>query len=172
MDILPDVIKQGLTTVFCGSAASTVSAQLGAYYSGPGNRFWQTLYETGLTPDLFSSADYHKLSVLGIGLTDLAKSKFGRDSNISSMDYDSRKLLRKIEKYRPKVIAFTGKRPAQHFFFFTRGQTIKNYGEQTAQIGKTRIFVLPSPSGAARRWWSVKPWDTLAQAHRQEWGKE
>ena len=172
MEILPDVIKTGLTTVFCGSAASTVSAQLGGYYAGPGNRFWQTLFETGLTPYLFSPVDYHKLSALGIGLTDLAKSKVGRDSNISSIDYDPRKLLRKIDKYRPKVIAFTGKRPAQHFFFFARGQTIKNYGEQTAQIGKTRIFVLPSPSGAARRWWSVKPWNILAQAHRREWEKK
>ncbi len=172
MEILPDVIKQGLTTLFCGSAASSVSAHVGAYYAGPGNRFWQTLHETGLTPDLFSPADYHKLSVLGIGLTDLAKSKVGSDSNISRTDYDARKLLRKISKYSPKVLAFTGKRPAQHFFGFTCGQTIKNYGEQKVQIGKTRIFVLPSPSGAARRWWSAKPWNTLAQAHRREWGKE
>ena len=144
MEILPDVFKQGLTTVFCGSAASAVSAQLGAYYAGPGNRFWQTLYETGLTPDLFSPMDYPKLSVLGIGLTDLAKSKVGRDLNISRMDYDSSKLLRKINKYRPKVIAFTGKRPAQHFFFFAR---IMARALLNGRAGVTLSRGTPNPTG-------------------------
>ncbi len=42
MDILPDVLAPGLALVVCGSAAGTVSARVGAYYAGPGNRFWPT----------------------------------------------------------------------------------------------------------------------------------
>src|SRR3546814_13773735 len=48
--VLPDVLAPGLRLVFCGSAAGRKSAELGAYYAGPGNKFWPTLYEIGLTP--------------------------------------------------------------------------------------------------------------------------
>src|SRR3546814_6083057 len=51
--VLPDVLAPGLRLVFCGSAAGRKSAELGAYYAGPGNKFWPTLYEIGLTPRHF-----------------------------------------------------------------------------------------------------------------------
>ena len=71
MSVLPDLIEPGLTTMFCGSAASSASARVGAYYAGPGNRFWTVLHETGLTPHLFVPAEFQELLSLGIGLTDL-----------------------------------------------------------------------------------------------------
>jgi double-stranded uracil-DNA glycosylase len=49
-DILPDLLADGLDLVICGTAAGAVSAARGAYYAGPGNRFWATLADTGLTP--------------------------------------------------------------------------------------------------------------------------
>ena len=48
-DILPDVLGPGLALVICGSAAGTASARAGAYYAGPGNRFWWILAHSGLT---------------------------------------------------------------------------------------------------------------------------
>ena len=47
---LPDVVLPGLKVVFCGTAAGTRSAQVGAYYAGRGNKFWRTLFQVGLTP--------------------------------------------------------------------------------------------------------------------------
>ena len=41
--ILPDVLAKGLRVVFCGTAASAMSAEQGAYYAGRGNAFWGTL---------------------------------------------------------------------------------------------------------------------------------
>ncbi|HEU5143069.1 MAG TPA: uracil-DNA glycosylase family protein [Solirubrobacterales bacterium] len=52
MAVLPDLVRPGLRVVFCGTAAGTASARAGAYYAGPGNRFWETLRVTGLTPVL------------------------------------------------------------------------------------------------------------------------
>jgi double-stranded uracil-DNA glycosylase len=171
MAVLPDVLQPGLTTVFCGSAASSASARQGAYYAGPGNRFWPILFEAGFTPHLFAPSDFRKLAVLGIGLTDLAKHESGMDIALSSSAYDSRLLLQKIETFKPRVLAFTGKRPAGIFLLEALGKGLKDYGEQPPRIGDTRIFVLPSPSGAARRWWSVDPWIKLAEVHLQETGK-
>jgi len=166
MAILPDVLEAGLTTVFCGSAASTASARHGAYYAGPGNRFWPALFEAGLTPTLFKPAEFRRLPELGIGITDLAKHESGMDIALSSNAYDADALLRKIQKHKPAHLAFTGKRPAGLFLLEALGAPLKDYGEQSPTIGATRIFVLPSPSGAARRWWSIEPWIKLGEIHR------
>jgi len=57
-DVLPDVLRPGLRLVICGSAASAVSAARGAYYAGPGNKFWRILAETGLTPHQLEPARF------------------------------------------------------------------------------------------------------------------
>lgn len=49
MLVLPDVLGTGLNVVFCGTAGSA-SAHAGAWYAGPGNKFWGTLHEVGFTP--------------------------------------------------------------------------------------------------------------------------
>lgn len=166
MAILPDIVEPGLTTIFCGSAASSASARLGAYYAGPGNRFWPALFEAGLTPTLFAPAEFHRLPEFSIGITDLAKHESGMDIALSSNAYDADALLEKIETCRPQHLAFTGKRPAGIFLLEALGAPLKDYGEQPVTIGATRIFVLPSPSGAARRWWSIDPWIRLGEIHR------
>ncbi|MFT5486551.1 MAG: TDG/mug DNA glycosylase family protein [Paracoccaceae bacterium] len=166
MAILPDIVEPGLTTIFCGSAASSASARLGAYYAGPGNRFWPALFEAGLTPTLFAPSEFRRLPDLGIGITDLAKHESGMDIALSSNAYDAGALLEKIEACQPLHLAFTGKRPAGIFLLEALGATLKDYGEQSVTIGTTRIFVLPSPSGAARRWWSIEPWIRLGEIHQ------
>ena len=70
--VLPDRLRPGLKLVFCGTAAGRQSALQQAYYAHGQNRFWRTLYEVGLTPQLFLPQDYEKLWELGIGLTDIA----------------------------------------------------------------------------------------------------
>ena len=166
MTVLPDVLEPGLTTVFCGSAASSASARQGAYYAGPGNRFWPILFEAGFTPHAFEPPEFRDLAPLGIGLTDLAKHESGMDIALSSDAYDSDLLLKKIETAQPRHLAFTGKRPARIFMLEALGAGLTDYGAQKARIGMTQIFVLPSPSGAARRWWSPDPWIKLAGIHR------
>ena len=67
-DILPDVLAVGLDVVFCGSAAGTRSAQAGAYYAGPGNRFWPTLFSIGLIPEQIRPADFRQVIRYGVCL--------------------------------------------------------------------------------------------------------
>lgn len=169
-DVLPDVLARDLTTVFCGSAAGRASARLGAYYAGSGNRFWQTLHEAGFTDRRLAPHEFREILRYGLGLTDLAKRESGMDSALSPDAWDAGGLLRKIETFRPRFLAFTGKRPAGQFLRERFGANAADYGLQAQTVGDTRICVLPSPSGAARRWWTIAPWLELAELHRGTFG--
>jgi double-stranded uracil-DNA glycosylase len=160
MDILPDILTENLTTVFCGSAVGSASARRDAYYAGPGNAFWPTLFEIGLTPRRLQPEEYRTVTQFGLGLTDLAKSIAGSDSVLREEHFDREGLRRKILRCRPRLLAFTSKRAAQEFL-----EHPVVYGQQTEWIGGTALFVLPSPSGAARGHWNLEPWRALGRLH-------
>ena len=157
--ILPDVLRPGLRVVFCGSAAGRASATAGAYYAGPGNRFWPMLAKTGLTPRLFEPQEFRRLQEHGLGLTDLCQSASGADRDLPAGADDPEALRRKIARYRPAVLAFVGKRPAKVFLGRNKVET----GLQPEALAATKLFVLPSPSGAARGHWDEAPWFDLAR---------
>ena len=161
--VLPDVLGPGLRIVFCGSAAGAASARMGAYYAGPGNRFWSTLYRVGLTPRLLAPAEFRTVRRYGIGLTDLCKTESGADSGLSGEADDAAALAAKIARFRPGVLAFNGKRAAGVFL----DAASVDYGEQAQRLGETAIHVLPSTSGAARRWWDEAFWRRVAEAARK-----
>jgi TDG/mug DNA glycosylase family protein len=160
---LPDVLAEGLRVVFCGSAAGARSAQVGAYYAGRGNKFWQTLYMLGLTPRLLQPGEFPLLPQYGIGLTDIAKLYSGADSGLRRAHFDAAGLRYKIERYAPRAFAFNGKKAAQAFY----GRQQVDYGQQAERIGETTLFVLPSTSGAASGFWDVAQWERLADFSRQ-----
>lgn len=159
--VLPDVLAPGLRVVFCGSAAGTASARARAYYAGPGNRFWPTLHLAGFTPRLLTPSEFPELPTWGLGLTDVCKTHHGVDREIADGHYDIAALERAMAQFAPAVLAFTSKQAARAAFGLrsTRGLT---YGDQTRTVGSTPTWILPSPSGAARRYWSTEPWVALA----------
>ena len=165
--VLPDLLAPGLTTVFCGSAAGRVSALRRTPYSGPGNKFWPTLAATGMTPGQMDPQDYRGLLELGIGLTDLNKTQSGSDASLSPAADDCAALKAKIERTRPAIVAFTAKRPAGAFLGACFGTREIGYGRQPQTIGGTVLFVLPSPSGLAIRWWEPAWWHRLAALHHE-----
>src|ERR1700694_4717961 len=70
---LPDQLAEHLRLVFVGTAAGQRSADLGHYYAHPGNRFWRTLHETGITPRRYDPHEFPSLLKLGIGFTAMCK---------------------------------------------------------------------------------------------------
>lgn len=157
-DVLPDILKPGLRVVFCGTAAGTASALAGAYYAGPGNAFWATLHSTGLTPTRLSPAEFEQLPSFGIGLTDICKVLHGSDREVGAVELDVAGLEGRIAAVEPTNLAFNGKNAA-------RGALDRRveYGPQPERIGGAAVWVLPSTSGAARRYWDVGPWRELAR---------
>lgn len=155
--VLPDLLAPGLEVVFCGTAVGAASAREGAYYAGPGNSFWSALHEAGFTPFKFQPSNYKQLLGLRLGLTDLVKRVSGNDDALEKGHFDRERLTASILTFRPKILAFTGKRAAQEFV----GRGVE-YGRLDT-VGDTMLFVLPSPSGSARKYWSIEPWKELSR---------
>lgn len=160
--ILPDLLAADLRVVFCGTAASDVSARAGAYYANPTNCFWPTLYAIGLTPRQLAPGEFRTLLNYRIGLTDVAKHVHGVDQRLHPGDFDPDGLEAKMHAFQPGFIAFTSKKAAS--VYLRRGTAQLAYGLQADRIGRTRLWVLPSPSGAARGSWDVRWWHALAAA--------
>jgi TDG/mug DNA glycosylase family protein len=157
--ILPDVLAPGLRVVFCGTAPGTASARAGAYYAGPGNRFWLTIHEVGLTPVLLRPAEFTRLPKFGVGLTDISKTASGSDLDVGRSGFDPARLGSAIAATSPAHLAFNGKNAARAAL----GRSV-DYGAQPDCIGGATVWVLPSTSGAARRFWDIDPWRELAAA--------
>ena len=146
--VLPDVLEQGLDLVFCGMAAGRMSAEKGCYYAHPQNRFWSTLYKLRLTPRLLSPGEFRHITTFGIRLTDLAKHDSGMDKDVKVAKSDVLALREKIRVYRPRVLAFNGKTPAQKAL----GKPRLEFGRQEEKLHESIVFVLPSTSPANGRW--------------------
>ena len=158
IDVLPDVLDYNLRVVFCGSAPSPQSAIESAYYAGQGNYFWNALLESSIIPKKLAPEEFLSVTNYGVGLTDLARYISGVDVDIPRNYYDAAGLRNKIMTYGPKWLAFNGKRPAAEFF-----KRKVDYGLQKETLMKTRLYVLPSTSGAARRFWDKSYWDDLGE---------
>jgi len=68
--------------------------------------------------------------------------------------------LAKIGEYRPRIVAFTSKNAGREVL----GRQ-PEYGFQPELIGSkgtTRLFVLPSPSGLATKFFDIRVWQLLA----------
>jgi len=156
--LVPDLLSPNLRLVFCGTAPSRASAAAKAYYAKPGNKFWPTLHQVGITPRRFSPHEYPELLKLDIGLTDLCKAHSGVDSELPDDAFDLIAFKLKIDRYKPALVAFTSKNAAQSAL-----EKSVAYGLQAETWGKTQFFVLPSPSGLATRFFDIGVWQELAR---------
>ena len=156
--LLPDLLAPGLDLVFCGTAPSPASFKARAYYANPGNSFWPTLHAVGLTPERLAPQRFHELLGLGLGLTDLNKTEFGSDHELTPGAMDANALHAKLRRFRPAAIAFTSKNAAS----LALGIKAPAYGRQVGTLEGTVAFVLASPSGRARSFWTLAPWQEAA----------
>ncbi|HJQ61212.1 MAG TPA: mismatch-specific DNA-glycosylase [Vineibacter sp.] len=161
------MLAPGLDLVFCGTAPSPISFRERAYYANPGNVFWRTLCDVGLLPEIFEPRRYPEVLRHGLGLTDLNKIEYGSDHELSPAAMDGAALRAKLRRYRPAAVAFTSKNAGGLFF----GSKAMTYGRQpdafVAALGDPALqaiayFVLASPSGRARSWWTIEPWRDAA----------
>jgi double-stranded uracil-DNA glycosylase len=161
--MLKDVLKENLDVVFCGTAKGEASARLGYYYAGPGNKFYGILHDAGFTPHKLKPSDCYGINQYKIGLTDLVHTEFGNDDEISDDSYDVSGFIEKMKLFKPKYIAFNSKKGASFVFGYKGITNLIDYGFQDKMIGSSKIFVLPSTSGSARRYWDEKYWFELKQ---------
>jgi TDG/mug DNA glycosylase family protein len=157
---LPDQLQENLRLVFVGTAAGKQAAATGHYYAHPGNRFWRTIHEVGITTHQYEAREFRSLLQLRIGFTDLWKFDAGMDHQISPGGIDIPAFREKIGRYLPSAIAFTSKKAAS--LFYNMPTKAIALGRQPSEKSFPEVFVLSSPSGAASSHWTIQPWRELA----------
>ncbi len=145
-----DLLKPGLRLVFCGYNPSLTSGRSGHHYAHPGNRFWRVLQASGITERLFRPEEDEGLpDTLGIGFTNLCSRPTRRADELSREEIRAggQELRRKLEKFRPRVVAYAG--IGVYRWFRATSKVSWGVQEEPAVSGVTDV-VLPSPSGLNR----------------------
>ena len=140
-----DVIAPGLRILFCGINPGLYTAAVGHHFARPGNRFWPALFAAGFTDRLFSPFDEHELLTLGFGVTNVVMRATATADQLSRAELTEggKRLAAKIRRYQPEFLAVLGVGAYRAAF----GNAKAIIGEQEITIGKTRVWVLPNPSG-------------------------
>ncbi len=147
--ILPDYLAAGLRAVFCGTVVGKTSRERGGYYAGPGNEFWRYLRQSGLISIPLGPDSDHRILEFKLGLTDLVKYT-AASSDRGLVGYDVPGFIAKMERYRPRWVAFHGKGAAKQVgAFLGQGESVR-LGEQGWAVAGRPVFVLPSASAANR----------------------
>jgi TDG/mug DNA glycosylase family protein len=140
-----DVIAPDLRILFCGINPSLYSAATGHHFGRPGNRFWPALAGAGLTDRRLLPSEQRQLLAFGLGITNVVAHATATAAELETADYlnGGRRLRAKVERFRPRVLAVLGI-GAYRTAFERRDAAV---GRQRDSLGKTRIWVLPNPSG-------------------------
>ena len=143
---IPDLIAPGLTVLFCGINPGLYSAAAKYHFARPGNRFWPALHLAGFTTRLLAPHERHELIESGYGITSLVRraTATARDLEPAELVAGRRRLARKVRTYRPKWIAVLGVSAYRTAF----GEPQAAIGPQLKAVLGTRMWILPSPSGA------------------------
>jgi TDG/mug DNA glycosylase family protein len=142
---VPDVIAPGLTVLFCGINPGLYTAAIGHHFGRPGNRFWPALFAGGFTPRLFDPSEKEKLLELGYGITNLVSRATLRADELTAKELvaGAKVVTEKVKKYKPRYLAIVG--ISSYRVAFDRPKAV--VGPQPDTIGKTKLWVLPNPSG-------------------------
>ena len=142
---VPDLIAPNLKVLFCGINPGLYTAAIGHHFGRPGNRFWPTLHAAGFTPRVFSPFEEQELLPLGYGITNVVQRATAAADELDDDEIreGGKALVRKVKRYRPKVLAVLGVGAYRVAF----GRPKAKVGRQDEPIGETIVCVLPNPSG-------------------------
>ena len=145
---LPDILAPGLDVVFCGINPGMRAAATGHHFMGRSNRFWKTVHLSGFTPELIDPLDDRKILDHRCGLTTVVERPTARADELLRDEFllSSATLQKKMEKFKPRCLAFLGK-PAYQAL---SGNSKLLWGRQPETFGGTIVWILPNPSGLNR----------------------
>ena len=143
---MPDVIAPNLRVLFCGINPGLYTAAIGHHFGRPGNRFWPTLHRAGFTPRLLSPYEEQELLPLGYGITNVVDRATAAADELTDAEMveGGRKLVAKIERYKPQVLAVVGV-GAYRVAFDRKKAKVGRQDDHT--IAGAEVWALPNPSG-------------------------
>lgn len=148
--VVPDLLARDLDVLFCGINPGLTSGALGHHFANPGTRFWPSLHGSGFTPRRLRCDEEDELLALGLGITNVVGRTTAQASELTREEIvgGGRELRRKVLRWRPRWLAVLGV-TAYRQAFGERGASV---GYQARQIGSTRVWLLPNPSGRNAHW--------------------
>lgn len=163
--VLPDYLVPDLHILFVGINPGMRSAALGHHYAGHSNRFWKLLYEAKLVSERLSYREDSRLPEWGIGLTNIVSRATAGIESLTADDYAAGRLvlLRKIRRYRPRVVALLGMTLYPILFPLEPKQAGFKAGLQTVTLHESAVALLPNPSGRNASY----PYQTMLNAFYQ-----
>ena len=143
---IPDVIAPGLRVLFCGINPGLYSGAVGHHFARPGNRFWKVLHRAGFTDRELSPFDDRELLDVGIGITNLVNRTTAAAAELDAAELrrGATRLARKVDRYRPRFVAFAGMGAYRTAFRRPRAAL----GRQPEALSGAVVWLLPNPSGA------------------------
>jgi TDG/mug DNA glycosylase family protein len=156
---LPDLLCEGLKLAFVGINPSLYSVAQGHYFARKANRFWPCFSRSRLSQHIRQALGVERLEPIhdqllprhGIGFTDVVKRPTAKAAELGRDEFaaGATALAAKLERYQPHIACFQGimgYRP----FAAVLGSTERNLalGLQPLPLGRTQVFVVPSPSPA------------------------
>ncbi len=140
-----DLIDHDLKVLFCGINPGLYSGATGLHFARPGNKFWKALHGAGFTDRLLDPSEEHELLEGGYGITCFVPRTTARADELTADEFveGGRALVRKIEKFKPRILAVLGLGAYRTAFKTPKAQL----GLQDHTIGSTRVWLLPNPSG-------------------------
>lgn len=148
--VVPDVLAEGLDVLFCGINPGLASGAAGHHFANPGTRFWPALHGSGFTPHRLRPDQEEELLALGLGITNVVDRTTAQANELSRAEAveGGRRLRGKVELWRPRWLAVLGV-TAFRDAFGDRGARV---GPQGIEMGDTRVWLLPNPSGRNAHW--------------------
>ena len=151
---LRDRIEPGVRVLFVGINPGVRSAQTGHHFAGYSNRFWKLLYESRLVPEPVTCEDDDRLPEFGFGITNIVARATPGMNDLRADEYQrgARLLLKKIEAFRPEIVALVGVTVYRALLLslgdrLAMKRQIALGRQKPPVVFPTPIFVLPNPSG-------------------------
>ncbi|HET6964389.1 MAG TPA: G/U mismatch-specific DNA glycosylase [Acidimicrobiales bacterium] len=150
MNGVPDIVRPGLSVLFCGINPGVRSGQLGQHFARPGNRFWKVLHGAGFTDRLLAPSEQWTLLDYGIGITNIVArpSRGAADLTPAELRAGAVELSGRVAELRPAWLAVLGVQAYRTAF--SRPKAL--VGRQDHRIGASGVWVLPNPSGLQARY--------------------
>jgi TDG/mug DNA glycosylase family protein len=156
---LPDLLGDGLDLVFVGINPSVYSVAQGHYFARTANRFWPCLSRSTLSQRIRQTLGIERLEPrhdrllpsYGIGFTDVVKRATAQAAELGRKEFaaGAAELAVKLERYQPRVACFQGMMGYRPFAAMLRpADRSLALGAQPLVLGRTQVFVVPSPSPA------------------------
>lgn len=150
--MLTEKLQAGLRILFIGFNPSLRSYERGFNYAGRGNRFYQVLFQAGLTARLYSPEESGLLtSHYGYGFTNIVARPTRRADELRPQEYKEGAVIlrQKLALYRPQIACYVGK-GVYMAFAMRRNPTIGWGFADKSQVEGVRDFVGPATSGLVR----------------------